>query len=202
MAGDDDALYDNGGGIDRDHPGDDGAHMVGNVNRATLAEAGAELTIGGIDLDQAAVERTPDDPRGAGIARLGRGHLVVSKASARGDVGDILLVDARIIGPFLLACGGVQRIGLVHPRAAVECVAHLERRRFGAVLVGLTLGEFPRVIGPDALQVCDVGEIDLVELRIALLGRTAAVDRPVGTGRGEAVEIDAGLWVRDRRKDG
>ena len=81
---------------------------------------------------------------------------------------------ARVKGPELLACRGIQREEFLCGREAVKHAPDDER-------IGLQTARFAGIVGPRKFELLHVAAIKLLERRVAIIGCGAAVRRPVRT---------------------
>ena len=179
MPGHDHAPHDDGGRGDRHHAGIGVAHAALDIHGAVLTEGRARPAGLGVDGDDAAVQGAFDDLGGAGLGRLGVGAGMIGHAAAGGRIGDVLVRDLGIIGPFLLAGRGVQREQLVARGAEIDGVPDLQRRGLGAPTL---LRQIAGAEGPGAFQPADIVLVDLRQRGIALGAVGAAPGGPVGAG--------------------
>src|SRR5262249_47893870 len=101
-------------------------------------------------------------------------HATVYPAAADGTD---LLIDARPVLPEELTGLGIHRKGVVVARDHVHDAILDERRGLVRVLAAVR-GSFESD-HPGALEVLDVGGIDLLQRRIALIGQVTAIRHPV-----------------------
>ncbi len=127
-----------GRGVDRGKPRINPAHTDLGVLLAGAVELGAGLAGQRVDRDQAAVERTFDDPRGAGRVRGFARHPIIDQPAACGRIGNPFVRHLGIDPPHRLAGCRVERDDDVLGGARVEQVTDFQRRVLGSVELRVT----------------------------------------------------------------
>ena len=179
-ADDDPVAHDRrrGGGIVEPRP--NLAHVACQVHDARLAEALADRSGRGVELDQPCVDRREHDARPAGRVRALR-HRVAARNVMRHPAAALPKGRPRfgIEPPDQRACLGIDGRDDVVRRAMVHQAIDMERR---VLILPTRRRRIAMIETPRDLELVDVRGRDLLERRVARAAGRAPVMEPVGSG--------------------
>ena len=150
-------------------------HVVLDIGGTGLPDLAALL---GIDGNEAAVQRAPDD------LALVEGHATIGVVAAQARGGDFAR-HLRVVLPECLARGGVVGVHLAPGRRHVDTAVDHHRRGLPLTLLG-------HVGVPGESELADGVGIDLLQGAVALFVVVAAMQRPFG-GVGRAGRLRSRL---------